>query len=102
MLPVEPSPIMHDGWSCASTHYVALLACYMRQDEKGNFNKEIALLAVSPMSQVKRDESASAPNEEDEVLDNDTELTTTKFDAVAHAHFFEKNFSTFLGLGSVG
>jgi hypothetical protein len=66
--------IMHDAWTRAGIHYVALFACYMKEKKNTKPEPFCTLLSVSPM-----------PATADE---DDTSPETAKFNAKVHANYF--------------
>lgn len=84
--------VLFDGWTCNSTHYIAVIVSYcttaLRHDRGSVFKESIprlTLLSLSPMGHV--------PEEEDENATGQDE--TTKFNAEAHLQFFSEIFPFF-------
>ena len=88
--------ILHDGWTCAGVHYIALFACYLLpklkkegkedgcEDGTDGSKVRLSLISVSPMA---RTEAADGESEL-EVLDE----TAVNFSARTHAEHIRNVF----------
>ena len=86
--------ILHDGWTKFGQHYVGLFATYNKLIDVIENNRKTqrkvptsVLLAMSPMSNVKDEESTDGDPEED--------TNATTFTAEVHAKFFRDMFSRY-------
>ena len=84
--------ILHDGWTCAGVHYIALFACYSLERQRLKQEKEepdddgvqLSLLSVSPMARTESVED----EKELEVFDE----TAVNFSSQTHAEHIRNVF----------
>ena len=99
--------ILHDGWTCAGVHYIALFACYLLpklkkegkedgcEDGTDGSKVRLSLISVSPMARTE----AADEESELEVLDE----TAVNFSARTHAkhirnvfHYYDLDVETWV------
>ena len=92
--------ILHDGWTCAGVHYIAILACYpytagvkvKEETKQGDHEVEpengirLSLVSVSPMART--EDCAEGDDDEAEVFDE----TAVNFSSATHAEHIRNVF----------
>jgi hypothetical protein len=74
--------LMHDAWTRAGIHYVALFGCYIDEKKKHNPERRCTLLAVSPM-----------PSEDDNAA-----VETVHFRAKVHLKYFSSTLKDYYNI----
>ena len=98
--------LMYDGWSKASTHYVGLMATYLREivvwestgvgsaNKKKVLKKELAivLLSVAPMAAINENDNPDHDEDDDNISEE-----ATNFCAETHAEHFKTILLNYYG-----
>lgn len=75
--------LLFDGWTCGSTHYIAIISSYCAKQYGGTEVKpRLSCMAVAPMGRVSNEE-------------HETDDETARFDAETHLDFFKDIFNLY-------
>ena len=66
--------LLQDGWSQTATHYIGLIASYLKSNEDGKMTHTLALLSVAPMIARPMDDNGDVVEDTGDLMDDESDV----------------------------